>query len=262
MSTEYVRTECDDDGVLLVTLNRPDKKNAFNDAQWDGLAAALRSARSDDGVGVVVITGAGKDFSAGVDLSAFGAGAPRDDGHPTAYHAFMAELIEFDKPLLAAARGVGIGIGCTLLLHCDVVYVGTGVRLRLPFVALGVVPEAASSYMLEAVVGARQAAELLLTAEWIDAQRAVETGIATRAFDDEEVLAATLAKAREIAQHPVGALQATKRTILVARRAGVQAALAAEDEGMLKQFGSPENIEAITAFLEKRPPNHRRARTA
>ncbi len=254
-----IRSETVGEGVVLITFARPAKKNAFNDAQWDATTAALHQARHDPEVAAVVVTGEGKDFSAGVDLSSFGEAPPRADGHATAYHAFMAELIEFDKPLLAAAKGVGVGIGCTLLLHCDVVYVGRSIRLRLPFVALGLVPEAASSYLLEATVGARQAAELMLTAEWIDADRAVEVGIATRSFDDEEVVAATLAKAREIAEHPVGALQATKRTLLVARRDGVRAALAAEDEGMKRQVGSPENVEAITAFLEKRKPRFRRS---
>lgn len=257
---EPLLTNLDDDGVLLLCLNRPERKNAFNDAQWDALAAALWTARDDPETAAVVITGSGKDFSAGMDLSAFGSGPPREDGHPTAYHAFMAALVEFDKPLLAAANGVGVGIGCTLLLHCDVVYVGESVRLRLPFVALGLVPEAASSYLLQAVVGARQAAELFFTAEWIDAARAVEVGIATRRFPDEDLLSATLAKAREIAQHPVGALQATKRTVLAARRAAIDAALAAEDEGMQRQAGSPENVEAITAFLQKRAPDFRALR--
>jgi enoyl-CoA hydratase/carnithine racemase len=251
----------DAEGVLLVTWNRPHKKNAFDDAQWDAAAAALRAAREDPRVAAVVVTGAGDDFSAGVDLSSFTQRpAPRADGHASAYHAFMEALVAFDKPLLAAAKGVGIGIGCTLLLHCDVVYVGESVRLRLPFVALGLVPEGASSVMLEAQVGARQAAELLFAAEWIDAARAVETGIATRALPDAELLAATLARARAIARWPVGALQATKRTLLAARRAHVEAALRAEDEGMRRQAGSPENLEAVRAFLEKRPPDFRTLR--
>lgn len=255
--------ERSDDGVLLLTLNRPERKNAFDEALWDAATTALREARADHEIAAVVVTGAGADFSAGVDLASFGQAPPRSDGHPTGYHAFMAELVEFDKPLLAAARGVGVGIGCTLLLHCDVVYVGASVRLRLPFVALGLVPEAASSFLLGQVVGARQAAELLLTAEWLDAARAVEVGIATQAFADAELLPATLAKARAIAAHPVGALQATKRTLLAARREAVRAALAAEDEGMRRQVGSAENVEAITAFLEKRKPDFRRlTRTA
>ncbi len=256
-----VLKELDGDGVLLVTFNRPAKKNAFNEAQWDAAIEALREACEDPRVAALVITCAGGDFSAGVDLSSFARPLdPREDGFETGYDAFMALLVEFDKPLLAAVRGVGVGIGCTLLLHCDVVYVGEGVRLRLPFVALGLVPEAASSYMLEAVVGARQAAELFFSAEWIDAKRAVEVGIATRAFPDEKVLDATLARAREIAQFPVGALQATKRTLLATRRAAVEAALREERKGMGQQAGSPENLEAIQAFLEKRPPDFRKLR--
>lgn len=257
MSAPVLET-LEDSGVLLIEFNRPQKKNAFNDPQWDAFTDALQRARANPAVAAIVVTGAGDDFSAGVDLSSFGDVPEREDGFQTAYHAFMATLIEFDKPLLAAARGVGVGIGCTLLLHCDVVYVGETLRLRLPFVALGLVPEAASSYMLEAVVGARQAAELFFTAEWIDSARAVDVGIATRSFADDRLLEATMDKAREIAQYPVGALQATKQTILVARRAGVEAALAAEDAGMQKQAGSPENIEAITAFLEKRKPDFRK----
>jgi len=251
----------DADGVLLVTFNRPHKKNAFDDAQWDAAGQALRDARQDPRVAAVVVTGAGDSFSAGVDLSSFTKpSGPRADGHPSAYHAFMEVLVDFDKPLVAAAKGVGIGIGCTLLFHCDVVYVGESVRLRLPFVSLGLVPEGASSAMLEAVVGARVAAELFFAAEWIDAQRAVETGIATRAFPDAELLDAALARAREIARWPVGALQATKRTLLAARSSRVEQALRAEDEGMRRQAGSPENLEAVRAFLEKRPPDFRKLR--
>lgn len=251
----------DSDGVLLVTFNRPAKKNAFNDAQWDAAGAALREAREDARIAAVVVTGAGDDFSAGVDLSSFGQSALRTDGHASAYHAFMADLIEFDKPLLAAAKGVGVGIGATLLFHCDVVYVGESVRLRLPFVALGLVPEAASSYMLPALIGPRQAAELLFTAEWITAARALEVGLATRVFPDADLLDATLAKAREIAQFAVGSLQATKRTVLAARKAAMQAALAAEDAGMLSQVGSAENLEAFQAFMEKRKPDFKKLRS-
>lgn len=245
-----------DDGVLLVTLNRPDKKNAFDDAQWDGLRDALGDAARDPRVACLVVTGAGSDFSAGQDLTAFGrAAAPRADARANGYAGCMEALIAFDKPLLAAVRGFGIGIGATLLFHCDVVYVGASARLRLPFVSLGLVPEGASSFMLEAVIGARRAAELFYSAEWIDAARAVETGIATRAFSDAELLPATLAKAREIATHPVRALQETKRTLLVARAAGIRTAMQAEAEGMRRMAGSPENAEAIRAFLEKRAPD-------
>jgi enoyl-CoA hydratase/carnithine racemase len=246
-----------DDGVLLLTLNRPRKKNAFDDPLWDGLRDALREGAADDDVSVAVVTGAGGDFSAGVDLASFGGGPPREDGKPNGYYGLMEALVAFDKPLLAAVRGVGVGIGATFLFHCDVVYVGDSLRLRLPFVSLGLVPEGASSYMLQAVVGARRAAELFYTAEWIDAARAVETGIATRRFPDDEVLGATLAKAREIAKHPMSALRATKRTLKAVHAAGIRSALEHEDAGMAAQAGSPENVEAVRAFLEKRAPDFR-----
>ncbi len=250
-----------DGGVLLLTLNRPEKKNAFDDPQWDALRDALVDARVDDAVACVVVTGAGVDFSAGQDLTAFGAAAqPREDGKPSGYYGCMDALFAFDKPLLAAAKGVGVGIGATFLFACDVVYVGESVRLRLPFVSLGLVPEAASSYLLQSTIGKQRAAELFYTAEWIDAKRALETGIATRLFPDEELLPATLAVAREIAQWPVSALQETKRTLMVAHAAGIRAAREAEDAGMALQAGSPANLEAIRAFLEKRPPDFRGTR--
>jgi enoyl-CoA hydratase/carnithine racemase len=250
-----------EDGVLLLELNRPEKKNAFDDPQWDALRDALLSARRDPRVAVAVVTGAGGDFSAGQDLRAFGGSRePRPDGHPNGYRGCMEALVAFDKPLLAAVRGVGVGIGCTLLFHCDVVYAGLSARLRLPFVSLGLVPEAASSYLLGAAIGAQRAAELFYTAEWIGAARAVELGIAARALPDAEVIEATLARAREIARWPVAALQATKRTLRVAHAAGIRAALEAEDAGMRERAGSPESLEALRAFLERREPDFRRFR--
>lgn len=244
------------DGVLLVTLNRPKKKNAFDDPQWDGLRDALNDAREDPAVAVMVLTGAGDDFSTGQDLSAFGAAAePRPDGRPSGFFGCAEALAAFDKPLVGAARGLCVGGGATILFHCDVLYLGESARLRLPFVSLGLVPEFASSYMLQAMIGKRRAAELFYTAEWIPAARALELGIPTAVVPDAELLDAALAKAREIAKHPVSSLQATKRTLLRAHAAGVAGAFEAEDAGMRAQAGSPENIEAIRAFLEKREPD-------
>lgn len=250
-----------EDGVLLLVLNRPARKNAFDEPQWDAFAGALREAKADDGVAVAVVTGAGGAFSAGVDLAAFGGGAPaRSDGFRSGYHNAMDALLAYDKPLVAAATGAAVGFGATFLFHCDVIYVGAGLRMRLPFVRLGLVPEGGSSYLLPAMIGTRRAAELFYTAEWIDAARALECGIATRVFPDEELVPAALAKAREIAQHPVSALRETKRALRVAHEAGLRAALAAEDAGMERLAGSPENVEAVRAFLEKRAPDFRALR--
>jgi enoyl-CoA hydratase/carnithine racemase len=244
-----------EDGVLLLTMNRPEKKNAFDTGQWLGLRDALMQAATASDVAVVVVTGAGNDFSAGQDLSAF---QDASDGGPHPFYETMKVLYEFDKPLLAAAKGVGVGFGATFLFHCDIVYVGDSVRLRLPFVSLGLVPEAASSFMLQLGIGYQRAMELFMTAEWIDAAKAVDCGIAARRFADDELLGATLAKAREIAQWPVTALQATKRILKAPHQAALWAADAAEQEGMRQQAGSPENIEAITAFLQKRKPDFRK----
>lgn len=248
--TEAVLLTQSQQGVLLLTLNRPAKKNAINNAMWRELQRALQQARQDDGVRAVVLTGAGDDFSAGVDLQDFGSA---EEEHP--YQACALEVADFDKPLLAAARGIAVGGGATLLFHADVVYVGESLRMRLPFVSLGLVPEFASSYLLQANIGARQAAELMYTAEWITAPRALECGIATRVYADADLLPETIAKAREIAQWPVNALRETKRCMKRVHQQGIDAAFAAEHEGMQKQAGSPENIEAISAFIEKRRPN-------
>lgn len=261
--TERVLRELDEEGVLLITFNRPEKKNAFDEAQWHEAAAALRKACDDPRVAVMVLTGAGGDFSAGVDLGAFG--QRRDPGaadRPSGYATFMEALVAFDKPLLAAVQGVGVGIGCTMLFHCDAVYMGENARLRMPFAALGLVPEGASSYLLQALVGTRTAAELLLTAEWIDARRAVETGIATAVVKDDEALPHTLARARQMAQFATGSLRGIKRTLLAARRAGIELALRMEAEGMAAQVGSLENQEAIAAFRERRQPDFKKFRRA
>jgi enoyl-CoA hydratase/carnithine racemase len=156
--------------------------------------------------------------------------------------------------------GVAVGGGCTIAIACDIVYVGESVRMRLPFANLGLVPEIASSYTLQSAIGRQRAAELLFTAEWIDAARAVEMGMAARRLPDAELVDAALAKARQIAQWPISALRGIKRTLQVANRAGIEAALAAEDEGMRALAGSPENIEAVKAFLEKRPPDFKQFR--
>ncbi|HUH38081.1 MAG TPA: enoyl-CoA hydratase-related protein [Spongiibacteraceae bacterium] len=236
-------------GVLTLTLNRPARKNAFNIEQWIALRDALLAAASDNSVHAVLLTGAGANFSSGVDLNDM---ANAGEDHP--FDSCAKAVAYFDKPLIGAASGVAVGGGATLLLHCDVIYVGDSLRMRFPFVNLGLVPEFASSYLLQAIIGARRAAELMYTAEWIDAARAVETGIATARFADDVLVERALEKAREIAQWPLNALRETKRTLKAHQREGLQRAFDVETEGMRRQAGSPENIEAIMAFLEKRAP--------
>jgi len=257
-----ILSSLDEEGVLHLTLNRPKRKNAFDELQWDTFAAALDEARDDPRVAVIVLSGAGGNFSSGADLASMGGDPPppRADGKPSGYFACIDTIYDLDKPLLAAVQGIAIGGGCTLALAADLVYVGRGLRMRLPFASLGLPPEIASSYTLQAAVGRQQAAELMFTAEWIDAERAVEVGIAARAFDEDSLLPATLEKAREMAQWPISALISIKRCLRVAHQAGIAAAREIEDAEMARLGGSPENIEAITAFLQKRDPDFRQFR--
>lgn len=244
------------DGVLTLAWNRPQRKNAFDERMWREAAEALRAACDDDRVRAVVVTGAGEAFTAGQDLGEMARPAVGDDG--PGFPRFMDALVAFDKPLLAAVNGVGVGIGLTMLLHCDVVWMAEEARLRAPFVTLGVVPEAASSYLLPLQLGHQRAAELLYTAEWIDAARALELGLVSRVLPRVRLLGELRGLAARIAAQPLGALRHTKRLLLAVRREGIAAARAREDATFALRVGSPENVEALRAFFEKRPADFTR----
>ena len=243
------------DGVALLTLNRPEKRNAFNDRQYDDLADALAEARADEAIKTAVITGAAGAFSAGQDLGEMSDPQQHDDGKAHGFLPFIDQLSRFDLPLLAAVNGVGVGIGLTMLLHCDLVYMAQSARLRAPFVSLGLVPEAGSSLLLQAIVGPQPAAELLYTTAWIDAERAVALGLAAAAFPDDELLQRTMERASEIAAQPRAALRGTKQLLLDVRAEALAAARQRENPAMAQLIGAPANVEAIRAFREKRPPD-------
>jgi enoyl-CoA hydratase/carnithine racemase len=249
-------------GVLLLTMNRPKQKNAFDSAMWRDMREALEAARADDSVRVVVVTGAEGAFTAGQDLGEMGSGGGGAPGAvqsgaigASPFGLFMDELCGFDKPLVAAVNGVGVGIGLTLLLHCDYVYISRKARLRAPFITLGVVPEAASSYLLPALLGWRQAVDMLFESDFLSAERAHELGLATHLCEPDAVLEEALARAAHLARKPLGSLRWTKRLLLATREDLVAAARAREDDAFLHRVGSPENIEAIKAFFEKRDPD-------
>ncbi len=238
--------------VLLLTLNRPSRKNAFNTEQWLTFSTALDEARENDEVNVVIINGAGEDFSSGQDLTDF---SDVSEGGESPYKICERALAKFDKPLIGAAKGFAVGGGATILFYCDILYVGNSLRMRLPFTSLGLVPEFASSYLLQTNIGRQRAAELFYTAEWIDADMAVETGMAAHKFSDDKLLNNALMKATEIARWPLNAIRETKRCLNMVHKSGIDAAFKMEHAGMDKQAGSPENMEAISAFLEKRRPD-------
>ena len=237
-------------GVRLVTFNRPAKKNAINNAMWVALGEAFREADANPDIRCLLLTGAGGNFSAGVDLSSF-TEAPEGE-HP--FDACARAVADFGKPWIGAATGISVGGGATVLFHADICLVGESLRMRLPFAALGLPPEFASSYMLQANIGAQRAAELFYTAQWIDAATAVEYGIAARSYADDALFAAALAKAEEIAQWPVNALREIKATLRLPHKDHIEAAFMLEAAAMERQAGSPENIEAVMALMEKRAP--------
>ena len=239
------------DGVLLITINNPKKKNSFSAEAWLTLAEALNTAITNDEVKVVVLTGASNDFSAGQDLSD---ATGKDDAGLRPFQYLEKALLEFDKPLLMCPKGVAVGGGATMLFHADIVYIGESLRFKLPFASLGIAPELGSTYLLQANIGAQQAAEILLSAEFLNADQVVEAGIAAKKFSDEELLEKTLQKATAIAQQAPNALREIKRCLKLSQRQGIEAAFQAESEAMDKLLGGAENIEAIAAFMEKRQP--------
>ena len=255
----------DRDGVRVVTLNRPDALNAFNTPLYDACAAVFHEASARDDIACVVLTGTGRAFSAGQDLGEMAgldpvAARAADDPGP-GFPRFIDTVAAFEKPLLAAVNGLGVGIGLTVLLHCDVVLIAHGARLRAPFVPLGVVPEAAGSLLMPAVMGGQRAALALYTGEWITADDAVACGLALRAVEPDALLPETLAIAERIARMPVSALVETKRLVVASRIDAVRGARAREDDAFARMVGAPANLEAITAFLEKREPDFRRLAT-
>jgi enoyl-CoA hydratase/carnithine racemase len=222
----------DEDGVRVLTLDRPDKLNAMTSALYRACADNLADAAADDGVGAVVLTGKGRAFCAGNDLGELmGAASGQsgaEQGH--AFGAFMDAITTFPKPLLAAVNGLGVGIGMTLLPYCDTALIAESARLKGPFVPLGVAPEAGSSATFTALMGWQRAARILLTGAWISAPEAVAAGLALEVVPDGEVLDRTVAIAREmVTAGPLGSLVATKQLIVDARRDLVAAARARED---------------------------------
>jgi enoyl-CoA hydratase/carnithine racemase len=240
----------DDDGVRLVTFNRPEARNAFNWALYEAATGALIAAAADDAVRVVVLTGAGTAFSAGQDLKEMAAlvTGEADPEAAKGFRGFMDALCGFDKPLLAAVNGVGVGLGFTMLAHCDIVLVSDEARLRVPFAELGVPAEAASSYLFPLRMGAQRAAEVLFTGAWVTAPEAVEAGIALRRVAPEALLAETMALAQRIASGSPEALRAIKALMLAPQATAVAEARRREDEAFARLLGSATNTAALDRF--------------
>jgi enoyl-CoA hydratase/carnithine racemase len=240
-------------GILRVELNRPEKRNAMTSSMYAKLADVFSDAARDERIRVVLWHGAGDAFSAGNDVKDFLENPPGPGESPQA--RLMNALVDFDKPLVAAVRGAAIGGGTTMLLHCDFVYAGEGTKFQMPFINLAVVPEFGSSCLLPLSIGHIRAAELILLGLPFGATRAVELGLVTQVVSDQSVLQVATETARNLAAKPAGALQAAKRLLKHSFREQIKAAMKAENEAFSVQVRSDEAKEALTAFMEKRPPD-------
>jgi enoyl-CoA hydratase/carnithine racemase len=238
-------------GLLTLQLNRPDKKNALTRAMYTQLAEAFEQADADDAIRAVLIQGSSACFTAGNDIGDFLEQPPADLDSPP-FH-FMQSLLNCRKPVVAAVAGAAVGIGTTLLLHCDLVYVSCDARLRMPFVNLGLCPEFGSSLILPRLLGHAKAAELLLLGEGFSGEQAAAWGIATEALASGE---AALAKAREVAARfedlAPGAVQVTKQLMRSVDREQLRQVIAEEGALFTQRLRSPEAVAALSAFITRR----------
>jgi enoyl-CoA hydratase/carnithine racemase len=247
----------DDARVRTLTLNRPDALNAFNEELYYATAVALRDAATDPDVAVVLLTGAGRAFSAGNDLKEMQARItdPSFNQRGSHFTTMIDALAELPKPLICAVNGVGVGIGATILGYADLVFMSTAARLKTPFTSLGVAPEAASSYLLPRLMGRQNAAWLLMSSEWVDAEEAHRMGLAWKVCEPDELLAEARRHAEILASRPIPSLMAVKQTIVEPTRGEIAAASAREIEHFAVLMGAAANAEAVAAFTEKRTPN-------
>lgn len=240
--------------VRTLVLDRPEALNAFDEALYDALADALLAAADDPGVAVVLLTGAGRAFSAGTDLLEMHRIAT-DPDFERGRHGFpglVDALAAFPKPLVVAVNGLGLGIGATVLGFADLAFMASTARLKCPFTSLGVAPEAASSYLLPLLVGRQDAAWMLMSSEWIDAEEARRMGLVRQVCEPDDLLPTARRHAEVLAARPISSLIAVKRTMTEPHRAAVAAARERENAAFAELMGGPANLEALTAFAEQR----------
>jgi enoyl-CoA hydratase/carnithine racemase len=244
-------------GVLTIEIARPEKKNALTVAMYQAMADALRAAATDGAVRAVLITGQPGIFTSGNDIEDFMARPPGQgsDGADSPVFQFMRALLECDKPVVAAVTGAAIGIGTTMLLHCDFVYVSDEARLAMPFVTLGLVPEYASSLLVPQLMGRARAAEKLLLGDPFTPDQAVECGIANGVLPAAEVVSHARRVAERFNALPPGAVREAKQLMRAPERERLLQTIRTEGEIFGRRLRSPEAMEAFQAFFQKRKPD-------
>lgn len=248
--TDHVTIEDVRGGVRLLTFSRPEKKNALTGAMYDALRGALAEADASDAIGAIVFAGQPGVFSSGNDLADFLEGARAAFTDAPALQ-FIRQLARTRTPMVAAVDGIAVGIGATLTLHCDLVFVGPNARFRMPFVELGLVPEAASSFILPRRVGRLKVTELLLLSEPYDADAAVSLGLANAVIPSDMLIEHALAQAARIAALPRDAVVAT-RQLIRGDQSGVEAAIEQEAKAFEARLDSPEVQATLKGFLSRK----------
>lgn len=253
--SEHVQIE-KSDGILTLLLNRPEKKNALTDGMYRALADALEASNDDPAVRVILLRGEGDMFTAGNDIADFAAtnlGGKATTGEPKNVHRFIRNISRAAKPIVAAVQGRAVGVGATMLLHCDQVVLAEDTKLTTPFVGLALVPEASSSLLLTARIGHLRAFSMFALGEAVGAQDALAWGLANKVVPLAELKATAEELAARLAKQPLGALVATKRLMRDAEAIGRRM----EDESaeFARRLASPEAAEAFRAFAERRPPD-------
>jgi len=242
--------------IARIALDRPEKKNAITAEMYGQLAEALAAADADPQVRAIVVRGSRECFTAGNDLADFLERPPAGTASPT--WRFFEVLPALEKPVVAAVAGPAVGIGTTLLLHCDLVYAAATARFQLPFVALGIVPEFGSTYLLPLLAGYQRAAELLLLGEPFGAEKAREVGLVTEVVAAEALFETADKAAARLAGLPPASLRLTKRLMRSAHAELVRRTIDEEGRIFRERLDSPEAKEALRAFLEKRKPDFSR----
>ena len=241
-------------GVATIEIARPEKKNALTAAMYQAMADALRAAQADSGVRAVLITGQPGIFTSGNDIEDF-MSRPPGEGMDAPVFQFMLALADCDKPVIAAVTGAAIGIGTTMLLHCDFAYVCDEARLAMPFVGLGLVPEFASSLLLPQLMGQARAAEKLLLGDPFTAADAVECGLANAVLPAGEVVNHARRVAERFNSLPPGAVREAKKLLRKPQAEAVRQTIRSEAELFAARLRSPEAMEAFQAFFQKRKPD-------
>src|ERR1039457_4563502 len=248
-STDLVRSEFNE-GILTLRINRPDKKNALNLAMYQALADGLKSADSDGKVRVILICGCNDCFTSGNDLADFLSSPPTGPDSPVMQ--FLRALSEARKPIVAAVNGLAVGVGVTMLLHCELVYAGRGATFQMPFVNLGLCPEAGSTLLLPMIMGHQRAAELLLLGEVFNAEKACTVGIVTEVCPDGDVFAIARTKALQIAAQPAAAVRLAKNLLKRNYAGPLRETIVEEGTQFMARLKSPEAGEALKAFMQRR----------